>query len=232
MRITRRTAFTIAIVCAAAAALLIVIYLQSLKPKTSSAPQVETVAVPVLNAPLTAGTRITADKLATKGIARDKLPADAVLKPEDLIGQELAADEPAGQPLTHTGLAAFSPQAGMAFVVPDGMRAVTVAVDNITGVSGFLKLGDRVDVLATFETPGGAVTRTIMQDIKVLGLGSEGVTPQAPEPEKTGATGGGAAAGGAGGSSSTSSTSNNGSQPPPRAPAPPSPSLPSKPRSW
>ncbi len=187
MRITRRTAVIIAIVCAASAALLMVVYLQSLAPKPALQPQVETVMVPVFLTPLAAGTRITAAKLTSKNVPRDSLAADAITDPQDLYGQVLVAEAPAGEPLRRSMLAAFSPQAGLAFVVPDGMRAVTVAVDNISGVSGFVKLGDRVDVLATFEAQQQAVTRTILQDVEVLGLGAQSITPQ---PAKEGEEGG------------------------------------------
>ncbi len=184
MRITRRTAVMIAVVCAAAAALLMVVYLRSLAPtQPAPQPQVETVAVPVPVAALAIGTRLTSAQLTTKHILKDSLPTGAILTAEELEGQVLSADAPAGQPILRTQLVAYTPQAGLAFVVPDGMRAVTVAVDNISGVSDFLKLGDRVDVLATFEAQQQAITRTILQDIEVLGLGAESVRPQAPSAE-------------------------------------------------
>ena len=189
MRITRRTAVMIAVVCAAGAALLSVIYLKSLNPKAPATPQVTTVAVPVPTVALTAGTRITPDKLIPKDLPHEQVGPDVITKQEDLVGQALAVDVPAGQPITRAKLAEYSSQAGLAFVVPPGLRAVTVAVDNITGVSGFLKLGDRVDVLATFESPQGAITRTILQDIEVLGLGAESMTPKAPEEPKPAAAG-------------------------------------------
>lgn len=205
MRITRRTAVIIAVVCAAGAALLTVVYLKGAQPKAPAAPQeVATVPIPVPVAPLAAGTRITTDQLTTKQIPREAVPADAVTKPDELYGQVLALDTPAGEPIARSKLAAFSPQAGLAFEVPAGLRAVTVAVDNISGVSGFLKLKDHVDVLATFDTPQGSVTRTILQDVQVLGLGTESVMPQ-PAPSAQGGEAKPAAAGNGGG----------GEQPPP-----------------
>jgi pilus assembly protein CpaB len=149
--------------------------------------------VPVPLVALTAGTRITPDELTVKNLPREQVAADVLTNQTDLLGQALAVNVPAGQPISHSQLAEYSPQAGLSFVVPTGMRAVTVAVDNITGVSGFLKLGDRVDVLATFQAPQGAVTRTIMQNVEVLGLGTESMTPQPPPADKPAAVGGAAA---------------------------------------
>jgi pilus assembly protein CpaB len=56
------------------------------------------------------------------------------------------------------------------------MRAVTVAVDPVSGVGGYLKPGDHVDVVATFRTFGidrEAVARTVLQDVQLLALGSQ-----------------------------------------------------------
>lgn len=188
MRITRRTAVIIAVVCAAGAALLSIIYLQSLAPKPAAQVQVVTTRVPVPAVALPAGSRITPDLLTSKEISRDALTSDIVTNPEELYNQKLSQDAPAGEPIPRSKLAAYSPQAGLSYVVPEGMRAVTVAVDNISGVSGFLKLGDRVDVLATFDTPQKVVTRTILQDVEILGLGTEGIAPQT-QPAKGEATG-------------------------------------------
>lgn len=67
------------------------------------------------------------------------------------------------------------PELGLPFAVRPPRRAVTIALDPIIGVAGFPKPGDRVDVIATFDTERGVgmVTRTILQDVEILALGSE-----------------------------------------------------------
>jgi pilus assembly protein CpaB len=57
------------------------------------------------------------------------------------------------------------------------MRAVTVAVDPISGVGGFVRTGDRVDVVATFNINSGTLTKTILQNAEVLAIGSETSLP-------------------------------------------------------
>jgi pilus assembly protein CpaB len=89
----------------------------------------------------------------------------------------IAKDEPAKT----TDLAYPDPTFGMAFQVPPGTRALTVPVNSVSGIAGFLKPGNRVDVLATFDLPGGgAVTRTVVQDVIILAYGQ---TIQ-PEPKQ------------------------------------------------
>jgi len=66
------------------------------------------------------------------------------------------------------------------------MRAVTVAIDPVVGVAGFLEPGDRVDVIATFEIGEVTVTRTVLQNIKLLAIGT---TATAAKPKRPPAEG-------------------------------------------
>ena len=56
-------------------------------------------------------------------------------------------------------------------VIPDGMRAVSVKVDEVIGVAGFVLPGTRVDVLATFGDRDAAITRVILQNVEALAAG-------------------------------------------------------------
>jgi pilus assembly protein CpaB len=60
-------------------------------------------------------------------------------------------------------------------LTPQGTRAVTIIVDAITGVGGFVRPGDKVDILWTFQLPQGGqaqpVTLTLFQEIPVLAIG-------------------------------------------------------------
>lgn len=64
-------------------------------------------------------------------------------------------------------------------MMPQGKRAVTIAVDTLTGVGGFVRRGDIVDILWTLKLPaagqgeGQVVTLTVFQDVPVLAIGPE-----------------------------------------------------------
>jgi pilus assembly protein CpaB len=67
--------------------------------------------------------------------------------------------------------------AGLPAVIPEGMRALSVRVDDVVAVAGFVVAGTMVDVLATGD-PGGTnggdvVTRTILEDVRVLAAGQQ-----------------------------------------------------------
>jgi len=92
---------------------------------------------------------------------------------DELVGRGLVANVYKGEPFLDSRIAAKGAGAGLAAIIPAGMRAVAVRVDEVVGVSGFVLPGMRVDVLATGALPGqsSTVTRTILQNIDVLSAG-------------------------------------------------------------
>jgi pilus assembly protein CpaB len=65
--------------------------------------------------------------------------------------------------------------------VPLGKRAVTVAVDEVVGVAGFVMPGTHVDVVGTLDVEGQAVTRVILQRILVLAIAQDAKRKDDPE---------------------------------------------------
>lgn len=63
----------------------------------------------------------------------------------------------------------------LSLMIPRGQRAVTVAVNEVSGISGMLQPGDCVDVLATFDqnTAGQNVTSLFLQNISILAVGQD-----------------------------------------------------------
>ena len=106
----------------------------------------------------------------------------AVRAPQDLIGKitsvPMAKDE---QVLANKVRRPEEAPKGFTLsgVTPKGKRAVTIVVDIITGVGGFIRPGDLVDILWTIKMPdashkeGQAVTLTVFQDVPVLAVGGE-----------------------------------------------------------
>ena len=92
---------------------------------------------------------------------------------EEIAGRGLIANVYKGEPFPESRLAPRGSGAGLAAIIPPGMRAVAVKVDEVVGVSGFVLPGMRVDVLSTGALPGqqSIVTRTVLQNIDVLSAG-------------------------------------------------------------
>ena len=80
------------------------------------------------------------------------------------------------EPVTEARLAPVGSAGGLSSVIPDGYRAMTVKVDDVVGVSGFIQPGTLVDIVVTIIPPDGArqrekVSKIVLQNIKVLASG-------------------------------------------------------------
>jgi pilus assembly protein CpaB len=110
-------------------------------------------------------------------------------KSSDVVGKMVRSDLIPGEIIYKQKLAGDTSRGGLPVMIPEGMRGVTVGVTEIKGVAGFVKPGDFVDVLATFElkVEGGGksyVTKTILQNVMVLASAQTMVNETSPQIEK------------------------------------------------
>jgi len=105
-----------------------------------------------------------------------KMPADMVpktgfTKVDDVLDRSVISPIMQDEPLLEGRLAPRGSGMGLAPIIPAGMRALAVRVNEIIGVAGFILPGMRVDVLVTGHPPSGSandVTTTVLQNITVL----------------------------------------------------------------
>jgi pilus assembly protein CpaB len=107
-----------------------------------------------------------------------QVPQGATSKPADLIGRGVTTKIVAKEPIIEARLAPKGAGGGLAAMIPPGMRAVAVRVNEVVGVAGFVVPGMRVDILISGNTPGnnqnvGTLTRTLLQNIEVLSAGQD-----------------------------------------------------------
>jgi pilus assembly protein CpaB len=92
-----------------------------------------------------------------------------------MIGRGVIFPILANEPLVDSRLALRGAGAGLAALIPQGMRAVAIRVNEIVGVAGFVVPGMRVDVLISGNPPGaaaqGGMTKTLLQNVEVLSAG-------------------------------------------------------------
>jgi pilus assembly protein CpaB len=106
------------------------------------------------------------------------VPLGATSKPQDLIGRGVTTAIYAKEPVIESRLAPKGAGGGLAAMIPPGMRAVAVRVNEVVGVAGFVVAGMRVDILISGNSPGnpgnvGTLTRTLLQNIEVLSAGQD-----------------------------------------------------------
>jgi pilus assembly protein CpaB len=78
------------------------------------------------------------------------------------------------EPILAAKISAEGQGASIAALLPDGMRAASVAINDVSGVAGFVQPNDTVDVLVTRMLPGGAgnsqVTDVLLQNVRVIAI--------------------------------------------------------------
>jgi pilus assembly protein CpaB len=116
--------------------------------------------------------------LSAKDVTVIDWPSDVPLpgsfnKVEAVIGHPLLRSMGPKSPILQRDLGVEGSGIGLATKIPPGMRATAVRSNEIVGVAGFLYPGSHVDVLATYNPPGGTgqVTQTVLQDVEVLTAG-------------------------------------------------------------
>jgi pilus assembly protein CpaB len=106
------------------------------------------------------------------------VPLGSVLKTPDVVGRGVTMPIFAKEPIIETRLAPKGAGGGLAAMIPPGMRAVPVRVNEVVGVAGFVVPGMRVDVLISGQRPNGdatmgTLTRTLLQNLEVLSAGTD-----------------------------------------------------------
>lgn len=135
----------------------------------SSEPTAETVVVAARQLP--SGTVLRREDIEVVEWPGGSLPKGYVSSPGEVVGRGIITTVHRNEALLVTKLADKEAGGGLSIVIPEGKRAVSVEVDEVIGVAGFVLPGTRVDVLATV-TPGAnrnlTTTRIILQNIRVL----------------------------------------------------------------
>ena len=154
----------------------------------------------VASVDIAAGTRIVEGMVEAKDIAADTVLAGAFPDTEAVIGQVVRVSLVAGEQViatkvTATGAAiAEGENPPLAFVIPEGKRAVSIQVSNVIGASGLIRPGDFVDVILTMEVGEDKdnIAQTILQNILVLSVDQDVTRALVSEGEEAPVVGDGA----------------------------------------
>jgi pilus assembly protein CpaB len=146
-----------------------------LQQAAAEKPVVATGHIVVAAAPLPLGSRLRAADLRLIAWPAETELAGSFSRVEDCVDRALITAVVENEPILAAKLAPKEAGAGLPAVIPEGMRAVSVRVDDVVGVAGFVTPGTMVDVQVTAEAGGGGggVTNTILQDVRVLAAGQK-----------------------------------------------------------
>ena len=168
--------FLLAIIVGALSAAMIYRHLKTMNMEVEAARaagQHPVTDVVVARDTISIGTRVSPDTLKVVTWPADALPEGAVHDPQEVVGGIARTTIGKNQPVAKTELIAQG--AGLLpLMIDEGMRAMSVKVDSVTGVSGFITPNSHVDVIvaATRGEKNDMRSRVIMQNIRVLATGT------------------------------------------------------------
>lgn len=129
----------------------------------------ETIVVAARDLP--AGTIVRREDVETVSWPGSATPEGFATQAGEVVGRGLIVEVRRNEPLVGWKLADKEAGGGLSITIPEGMRAVSVEVDEVIGVAGFVLPGTRVDVLATVM-PGSdrrqTTTRIILQNVRAV----------------------------------------------------------------
>ncbi len=127
----------------------------------------------VATRPLGVGVMVRASDVKIVKMSAEGFPKGAFTKVEDVLERPVVSNILLDEPILEGRLAIRGSGLGLAPTIPVGMRAVSVRVNDVAGVAGFVLPGMKVDVLVTGRPPNGEgdMTSTVLQNILVLSAG-------------------------------------------------------------
>ena len=151
------------------------VYIYLWKTMESAPTPITTVNVVAAKSAIPPRTKITQDLIYVKEVPEEAAHPKAVRNVKDILGLITKYEILEGEQILIDRLYSDEEKIGLVAAVPRDMRAVAVPVDEVVGVAGFVKPGDRVDIIVTASGVGetGDVAFTVLEDIQVLAVAQE-----------------------------------------------------------
>ena len=172
--------FAVALLLGLITSFLVFSWLQNEKNRLMAAPipLSRNVQVLVSNADLSWGTKLTPEMMQLQEFPSGAIPEGHFTSLEAIKDRVLLIDLKRSELLLESKLAPLGTTSGGVAAVTDiDKRAMSVKVDDVIGVAGFIKPADRVDVMVTIEPEGGKqanmMSKMILENVKVLATGTQ-----------------------------------------------------------
>ena len=139
--------------------------------KEEKTPEAVGVAVIEAATDISPRTVITDDMLKASVVPESLLPPGALTDKKLIVGHKAGVTILAGDVITRRKLD-VSAAAGFQGLIPDGMRALSFGINDISGVSGFAKPGDHVDILLISSQDGKnrVTSKMLLRDVLLLAI--------------------------------------------------------------
>jgi len=147
-------------------------FMQNQPVKTVNTP---TQAVVVASADLQLGSELKKEDVTVVLFPAGKTPEGTFAKVDEVLGRGVIVPIVKNEPILKAKLASKEAGSGLPPVIPEGMRAVSVRVNEVVGVAGYVLPGNRVDVVATASPTDqhqDTTSKVVLSNVQVLTAGT------------------------------------------------------------
>lgn len=174
MKINKKV-LIIAIVCGLLTVLSMSHYLNSLKQTATKNGAYSEVVIAVNTIP--SDVKIKSEMLTLKSLPSEAVHPEAVTSIASIVGGITNAEISKDEQVLKNRVVMENTEAGLAYRIPENMRAMTIPVTEITGVAGYINKGDNIDILVSYKdeestSESKATVFTQLQNLKVLAVGN------------------------------------------------------------
>ncbi len=162
---------TLGVVFAAVAGFMTLGYLKQASSKPTT-PQLETETIVVATSAIKRGDTVSAENVKVVEWPKSNMPDGAFTTLETSIGTVARTPIFENDPITQHKVVDANSKSVLSMLIPDGRRAISIKVNEVTGISGFVAPSSRVDILVTVpeKDKDPARTRIVLQDVEVLAI--------------------------------------------------------------
>ncbi len=160
----------VAAVLAIFTTLAVIQYLQSLRRQATVVAPMRMESVVVAKVDIAERKIVSADLLEVRQIPFTAVHPRAARRIEDVANRVALAQISADEQVLLTKLAPAGVNVGLSYVLPKDKRALTIAVNEVIGVAGFVFPGDRVDIVGTVTVKDINISKIVLQDVPVLAV--------------------------------------------------------------
>jgi len=149
-------------------------YIKNMAPGAPALSSIPHTNVVVAKNTIPQHTRITEEMLAVESIPAEAVHPEAIKNKDEAVGGISRSDIIKGEQLLVSRVATEDRRASLSYRVPEKLRAISIPVNEVTGISGYVSPGDRVDVLVTYsddEINDVTTTYTVVQNALVMATG-------------------------------------------------------------
>ena len=146
---------------------------RTIKNQPAAQPEMSTTVAVVAAHPLPLGTLLKASDVKLVPWPTASVVPGSFMKIEDVVDHGVLAPIGENEPLTGSKIAGKDAGAGLPPTIPAGMRAISVKVNEVIGVAGFVVAGTRVDVMVILRQAANGMARVVVSNVTVLAAGTQ-----------------------------------------------------------